>query len=107
MSQAYTDGTYADSTPGVGPVPSAKTELAASRGGVPTSDADGDNGLPDVARYEGPDVPTQEPLVNPSAGTQGPPGGGVNPMGPAVQPGDRGPASDRVVYPDTTQGNPR
>ncbi len=75
----------------------------------PTSDTDRDDGLPDVPRYEGPSVPDQPALVNPSAGMQGPVESGmtdINPQGPAPRPGT-GPVSDRVVYPDTTQGNPR
>lgn len=39
------------------------------------------------AQYVGPDVPNQPALVNPSAGDQGPSGGGVNPMGATVSPG--------------------
>jgi hypothetical protein len=66
------------------------------------ADTDRDDGLPDVARYEGPDVPTQEPLINPSSG----PGTGpienaatdINPIGPAPVAGT-GPYSDRQVYP--------
>lgn len=61
------------------------------------------------SQYYGPAVPDQPALVNPSAGTQGPTEQGmndVNPQGPAPRAGT-GPVSDRVVYPDTTQGNPR
>lgn len=60
-------------------------------------------------QYYGPAAVEQAPLVNPSAGTQGPVEQGmadVNPQGPAPRSGT-GPVSDRVVYPDTTQGNPR
>lgn len=63
---------------------------------VPTSDPDRDDGLPDVPRYEGPSVPEQAPLVNPSAGTQGPSERGmtdVNPRGAAPHPGSTGPVN--------------
>ena len=57
--------------------------------------------------YVGPDVPAQDPLVNPSVGNQGPTGGGVNPRGPDVYNPGMTPdsiASNRgQVYPDTTQ----
>lgn len=58
------------------------------------------------AEYVGPDVSEQVPLINPSAGTQGPTEQGmanVNPQGPAPHPGSAGPASSRQVFPDTTQ----
>jgi hypothetical protein len=54
-------------------------------------DTDGDDGLPDLPRYEGPSVSDQPALLNPSAGTQGPAGGGVNPMGESPVPGTQGP----------------
>jgi hypothetical protein len=83
------------------------TEATAdTAGGPPMRDSDGDDRLPDVPRYEGPAVAEQAPLINPSAGDQGPAEQGmadVNPQGPAPAPGTVGPTSDRVVYPDTTQ----
>lgn len=48
-------------------------------------------GLPTADRYPHREVGDQAPLVNPSAGTQGAPGGGVNPMGAAPVPGTAGP----------------
>lgn len=69
------------------------------------ADVDRDDGLPDVAAYEGPDVADQPALVNPSAGNTGPLEGGmddINPQGPAPTPGV-GPYSDRQVFPDTTK----
>lgn len=73
-----------------------------------TGDKDRDDGLPDVAGYEGPSVPDQAPLINPSAGTQGEAGGGVNPMGAAPVMGNSQTAhSDRQVFPDTSQGYPK
>jgi hypothetical protein len=60
------------------------------------------------SQYYGPTVPAQPALVNPSAGDVGPVESGmtdVNPQGPAPRAGT-GPVSDRVVYPDTTQGHP-
>lgn len=48
-------------------------------------------GLPVADLYPHRDAADQAPLVNPSAGTQGAPGGGVNPMGPAPRPGSEGP----------------
>lgn len=75
----------------------------------PTADRDGDDGLPDIPRYEGPEVPGPGPgnaLINPSAGNVGETEQGladVNPAGPVFAPGDVPAASDRVVYPDTTQ----
>lgn len=69
------------------------------------ADVDRDDGLPDVARYEGPDVAVQDPLVNPSGGVgTGPVEQGmddVNPQGQAPTPGS-GPFSDRQVFPDTS-----
>lgn len=65
-------------------------------------DVDRDDGLPDVTRYEGPNVGVQEPLVNPSAGDgTGPIEQGmtdINPEGPVPTAGV-GPYSDRQVYP--------
>jgi hypothetical protein len=79
---------------------------ADSSNAPPVTDRDGDDGLPDIPRYEGPSVADQAAVVNPSAGTQGPTEQGladVNPTGPTFGPGDV-PASDtRQVYPDTTQ----
>jgi hypothetical protein len=72
----------------------------------PVADRDHDAELPDIPRYEGPQVPDQPALVNPSAGTQGPAEQGmtdVNPQGRTFAPGDLPPAENRVVYPDTTQ----
>lgn len=73
----------------------------------PVADRDHDAELPDIPRYEGPSVPDQPALINPSAGMSSGAGGGVNPIGAQPQPGDLGPYSDRQVYPDTTQGFPR
>jgi hypothetical protein len=70
------------------------------------SDGPGVNyGMP--PQYAGPEVPEQAPLVNPSAGNQGPVESGmadVNPQGPAPHPGSVGPSSRGGVYPDTTVG---
>ena len=64
-------------------------------------------GLPVADNYPHRDAAGQDPVVNPSAGTQGPPGGGVNPMGPAPVIGQSVTAfSDRQVYPDTSKGTP-
>ena len=57
-------------------------------------------------QYAGPDVPAQDPLVNPSAGTQGAPGGGVNPMGPAVVPGALPHQTYDQAPQNTSKGNP-
>jgi hypothetical protein len=57
--------------------------------------------------YDGPDVPMQAALVNPSYGNQGPVEQGptdINPQGPAPHPGSTGPSNTRQVYPDTSQG---
>lgn len=86
----------------------------ASTNAPATHDTDGDDGLPDIPRYEGPAVSDADnalpaPMVNPSAGNQGPQESGmtdINPQGVAPHPGTVGPVSDRVVFPDTTQGNP-
>lgn len=73
---------------------------------VPTGDPDRDDGLPDVPRYEGPAVADQPALVNPSAGTQGPSGSGVNPMGSSPVPGDV-PVERYDQSPgNTSKGNP-
>lgn len=48
-------------------------------------------GLPVADLYPHRDAAGQEPLINPSAGDQGAPGGGVNPMGPRPVPGSAGP----------------
>lgn len=70
------------------------------------TDVDRDDGLPDVSQYEGPDVSTQEPLINPSAGNgTGPVEQGmtdINPEGPVPDPG-HGPYSDRQAFPDTSK----
>jgi hypothetical protein len=70
-----------------------------------SGDTDRDDGLPDVAAYEGPAVSDQDPLINPSGGNTGPTEMGmddVNPQGAAPSAGV-GPYSDRQAYPDTTQ----
>jgi hypothetical protein len=81
--------------------------------GPPITDTDGDDGLPNVPRYEGPPVSDANnalpaPLVNPSAGNQGPAERGmsdVNPLGaPVVSPGDVPPSRFAQVVPDTTVG---
>jgi hypothetical protein len=63
-------------------------------------DSDGDNGLPDgPAMYEGPAVPEQAPLVNPSAGTTGPAESGstdINPVGATPTPGTAGLAGQQA-----------
>lgn len=57
-------------------------------------------------QYEGPKVTDQPALVNPSAGDIGPPGGGVNPMGPTPRPGAV-PAETYDQAPgNTSMGNP-
>lgn len=73
----------------------------------PTADRDGDDGLPDIPRYEGPSVTEQAPLINPSSGDSSPAGGGVNPLGPTNSPGSTGPYSTAQVFPDTTVGYPK
>lgn len=74
----------------------------------PLRDTDSDDGLPDVPRYEGPQVADQVAVVNPSAGDTGPLESGmadVNPQGPAPVIGNSATAtSTRQVYPDTTVG---
>lgn len=73
----------------------------------PLYDTDGDDGLPDVPRYEGPAVADQPAVVNPSAADTGPLESGmtdVNPIGPTFQPGDVPPSRLVQVYPDTTKG---
>lgn len=60
-------------------------------------------------QYAGPDVPTQAPLVNPSAGNQGPVEQGmndVNPQGPVPQPGSAGSANYDQAPGNTSKGNP-
>lgn len=57
-------------------------------------------------RYDGPDVASQAPLVNPSAGTQGDTGGGVNPRGPAVNPVEPTGSHGNAPFPDTTAADP-
>lgn len=96
---------------GLGPdVPAAGTDTDGAVLSPRNHPADGpgvDYSTP--SQYYGPTVAEMAPLVNPSAGNQGPTEQGmndVNPQGPAPRSGT-GPVSDRVVYPDTTQGNPR
>lgn len=62
--------------------------------------------LPHAPHYAGPAVGDQSPLINPSAGDQGAPGGGVNPMGAVPTAGSGTPYSSRQVYPDTSKGSP-
>lgn len=79
---------------------------------VPGSHANHPSDGPGVAygrpsQYDGPSVNELAPLVNPSAGDIGAPGGGANPRGPDVyNPGDL-PNGERpnAPYPDTTVGN--
>ena len=77
------------------------------------TDHDGDDGLPDVPRYEGPDMGDVDsrnvlpaPMVNPSAGNQAGVEQGlanVNPVGPTFAPGDLPPSRLAQVVPDTTK----
>lgn len=76
---------------------------------IPNRDADNDDGLPDVPRYEGPAVADQPALVNPSAGNQGPAERGmtdVNPQGPAPVPGSVPNETYDQAPQNTSQGNP-
>lgn len=74
---------------------------------IPLVDYDGDDGLPDVARYEGPSVPLQEPLINPSAGDQGPPGVSLNPQGsPDPHPGSVPVQTTDQAPQNSSKGNP-
>jgi hypothetical protein len=85
---------------------------ADSSNGPNITDHDGDDGLPDVPRYEGPlmgDTDSHNvlpaPMLNPSAGVQGPTENGmddINPTGPLPTPGVGAPDRPQVV-PDTTQ----
>ena len=90
------------------------SEVTADTSNPPNvTDHDGDDGLPDVPRYEGPlmgDVDSHNalpaPMVNPSAGNQGPTEQGmddVNPTGQTFAPGDMPPNPLAQVVPDTTQ----
>ncbi len=72
----------------------------------PLRDRDGDGGLPDHPRYEGPSVADQAPIVNPSAGVTGPAEQGptdINPTGPVPTLGSSTAPSARQAYPDTTK----
>jgi hypothetical protein len=81
---------------------------ADSSNGPNITDNDGDDGLPDMSRYEGPMVLDATPMLNPSAGTQGPTESGgpddINAQGPAPTPGVAPPDRPQVV-PDTTVDN--
>jgi len=57
-------------------------------------------------QYVGPDVPVQAPAVNPSAGNQGPPGGGVNPQGPSPAPGSVPDERYDQAPQNSSKGNP-
>jgi hypothetical protein len=48
-------------------------------------------GLPVADNYPHRDAADAPAVINPSAGTQGAPGGGVNPMGASPVPGSEGP----------------
>lgn len=91
------------------------SEMTADSSNPPNiTDHDGDDGLPDVPRYEGPDMGDVDshnvlpaPMLNPSAGTQGPAESGmtdINPVGPYPTPGVA-PADRPQVVPDTTVDN--
>lgn len=83
---------------------------ADSSNGPPTADRDGDDGLPDVPRYEGPDVPLQAPLINPSAGNQGPVESGMTDINPQGSPNPMPGAVPIETYDqapgNTSKGNP-
>lgn len=71
----------------------------------PTADRDGDDGLPDMPMYEGPQVSDQPALINPSAGVQGPHEQGptdINPVGLVERPGDVPVSRFAQVFPSTT-----
>lgn len=95
----------------------AHSDMTADSSNPPNvTDHDGDDGLPDVPRYEGPDMGDVDshnalpaPMVNPSAGNQGPQEQGmadVNPQGPAPVIGNSVTAQQPLqVLPDTTVDN--
>lgn len=86
---------------------------AADTSGVPLSPSNHPADGPGVnygtpPQYYGPNVPNQAPLVNPSAGTQGPVEQGmndVNPQGAAPTPGGAPEVYDQAPQ-NTSQGNP-
>lgn len=90
----------------------AHSDMTADSSNPPnTTDHDGDDGLPDIPRYEGPAVSDADntlpaPMLNPSAGNQGPNEEGmtdINPVGPTFGPGALPPSRLAQVVPDTTQ----